>query len=248
MNQIYLTKMILNPRCPQVRRDIGNPQDLHRTISNAFPELAAVDGAPREKYNILHRLDIDRRRGSASLLIQSTEEPAWGHLDPDYAIERETRTIDEQYAAIKDGRKLMFRLHANPSKRDKSKFDSAKPKQRKRFALHKDEDRIDWLQRKGERNGFRLTEIRVSAEKPVTNVTSVGQSLLSFRKHKGSPVVNIGSVVFEGVLEVTDSERFLKDALVKGIGPGKAYGFGLLSIAPLRAANAGVNGRSDSDY
>ena len=38
-------------------------------------------------------------------------------------------------------------------------------------------------------------------------------------------------VVFDGHLRVTD-ERAFKAALANGIGSGKAYGFGLMSIAP----------------
>ena len=36
--------------------------------------------------------------------------------------------------------------------------------------------------------------------------------------------------LFEGVLEVTHPEQ-LRDTLAHGIGPGKAFGFGLLSVA-----------------
>jgi CRISPR system Cascade subunit CasE len=38
-------------------------------------------------------------------------------------------------------------------------------------------------------------------------------------------------VVFEGRLRVTDAEAFRR-ALAAGIGSGKAFGFGLLSVAP----------------
>lgn len=41
-------------------------------------------------------------------------------------------------------------------------------------------------------------------------------------------------VRFDGVLRVTDVEVLL-DALRGGIGPAKAFGFGLLSLAPLPA-------------
>jgi CRISPR system Cascade subunit CasE len=50
---------------------------------------------------------------------------------------------------------------------------------------------------------------------------------------RGDAVVTFASVRFEGVLEVRDADRF-REALANGIGPGKAYGFGLLSIAPVR--------------
>lgn len=45
--------------------------------------------------------------------------------------------------------------------------------------------------------------------------------------------MTFGSVLFEGTLRVADLDRF-RAALMEGIGSGKAYGFGLLSIAPAR--------------
>jgi CRISPR system Cascade subunit CasE len=40
-----------------------------------------------------------------------------------------------------------------------------------------------------------------------------------------------GSVMFDGLLRVSDPDVF-RLTLQKGVGSGKAYGFGLLSIAP----------------
>ena len=47
--------------------------------------------------------------------------------------------------------------------------------------------------------------------------------------------MRFGVALFEGRLEVSDSSQFLA-ALQQGIGSGKAYGFGLLSIASLPGA------------
>ena len=41
--------------------------------------------------------------------------------------------------------------------------------------------------------------------------------------------MKILSVTYEGTLEVTDVERF-KKALTEGIGRGKAYGMGMMTI------------------
>lgn len=248
--EIYLTKMILNPKCKQVQRDFGNPQELHRTISNGFEKVGndefiiekvekkngevvenKIKATPRNKFDILYRLDIDRRHGKATLLVQSTAKPVW-NLSADYA-EINQRSVHEQYGNIENGMNLIFRLQANPAKRDKTKFDDGKPKQRKRFALFRDEDRIDWLQRQGERCGFRLAEIKVSPTSAIANAASVKQDTLIFRRKKDDPKIEIGAVVFEGVLQVTDAAEFQK-ALKSGIGSGKAYGFGLLSIAKAR--------------
>jgi len=43
--------------------------------------------------------------------------------------------------------------------------------------------------------------------------------------------MTFGSVLFEGRLTIDDVEKF-RETLAIGIGSGKAYGFGLLSIAP----------------
>lgn len=40
----------------------------------------------------------------------------------------------------------------------------------------------------------------------------------------------VSTLDFSGVLEVTDPERFSKDALLKGIGPAKAFGCGLMLV------------------
>ncbi len=38
------------------------------------------------------------------------------------------------------------------------------------------------------------------------------------------------SILYEGILQVADHEKF-KDVLFNGIGSGKSFGFGLLSVA-----------------
>src|ERR1035437_5296772 len=56
---------------------------------------------------------------------------------------------------------------------------------------------------------------------------------VNFRADSGGQArkLTFGSVPFEGIMEVADPER-LRDALEYGIGSAKAYGFGLLSVAP----------------
>lgn len=247
MTEIYLTKMILNPKCPQVRRDLGNPQELHRTVSKGFPESENQEHlpkhlreTPRNKFNILHRLEVDKHRGKAVLLVQSTINPDWSFLPRDYADEIKQRSVHEQYGSIENGMTLMFRLQANPTKRigknyqhpDEKKREEftrkfRDDKNRRRISMNTDEDRIEWLKRKGEEVGFQLANVKVA---PIPNVASVEEGKLNFRKERNLPNITFGSVVFEGVLQVTDSDNFRK-ALEKGIGTGKAYGFGLLSIA-----------------
>ncbi|MEM4409317.1 MAG: type I-E CRISPR-associated protein Cas6/Cse3/CasE, partial [Candidatus Caldarchaeum sp.] len=85
-----------------------------------------------------------------------------------------------------------------------------------RRLLLTEEEKVEWLKRKGEENGFRilqcvLTDFRVDILK------------------KDAPAVNVGATQFDGILEVTDPDAFHR-ALISGIGTQKGFGFGLLSI------------------
>lgn len=242
--EIYLTKMILNPQSRKVWDDLGNLQNMHRTVSKAFPKIKVNESAPhhlqktpRNEFNLLHRLDFDSRNGKAVLLVQSSVEPDWSFLQADYAVRIECKTVHEQYANIENGMRLLFRLQANPTKRigksdgraDEKYKPSDERKIRRRVELRTDEEKINWLKRKGEDAGFRLTNVRI--KEAVENAAVHSSSKQFGRRGRDDKKMTFGSVVFEGVLEVTDVETF-RDCMIRGIGSGKAYGFGLLSIAP----------------
>jgi CRISPR system Cascade subunit CasE len=55
----------------------------------------------------------------------------------------------------------------------------------------------------------------------------------STRGRRGDATITLAGARFDGLLQVVDPTLF-RAALATGIGPAKAYGFGLLSIAPLR--------------
>lgn len=267
--EIYLTRMKLNPLSRRVRSEIGNLQELHKTISGAFPAVVNPLNlkphereTPRNKFDILHRLEINARRGEIVLLVQSTHKPDWSKIVErgDFLIEAEEnlacKEIGANYAAIENGMMLQFRLQANPTKRvprSDAKADQrfiqspkeirykelhGKHERRRRVELIADENetleekQIKWLKRKGEEAGFRLANVKVA---PVPNAASVEQSKIKGWRNDSNKPMTFGSVLFEGILTVTDAEKF-RETLTKGIGQGKAYGFGLLSVAKVSAA------------
>ena len=244
--EIYLTKMTLNTESRAVWNDLGNLQNLHRTISRAFPEIENQAHlphheriSPRSEFNLLHRLDFDRHGGRAVLLVQSAIEPNWSFLPDGYADRIECKAVGEQYAAISGGQKLLFRLHANPTKRvgksDERAAAKFKPsengKNRRRVELRTDDEKIEWLRRKGLDAGFRLANARI--KETVANVAAVAGGKIKSRRSDADKPMTFGAATFEGILEVTDAEKF-RQSLKQGIGTGKAYGFGLLSVAPVR--------------
>ena len=64
---------------------------------------------------------------------------------------------------------------------------------------------------------------------------------IDVKKGAGGHGHRLRSVHYEGILEVTDCETLLK-TLVRGIGPGKAFGFGLISVAPINLPAVGEAG------
>jgi CRISPR system Cascade subunit CasE len=158
------------------------------------------------------------------------------------------KSIGESYARIETGVNLRFRLQANPTKRvgksDVKAADKFKPspdaKIRRRVELIGDENetveekQIKWLARKGEGAGFQIANVAIKAA--VQNAVAVGQGKLQARRGDGSRPMTFGTVIFDGVLRVTDADKF-RETLIKGIGSGKAYGFGLLSVAPVNSGD-----------
>ena len=80
---------------------------------------------------------------------------------------------------------------------------------------------LSWLSRKGEAHGFCFNP---------DEVRTVPRSRQYFIK--GGRLGLHSGVEFQGLLRVTDPKRFA-DAFAHGVGTGKAFGFGLLVLAPI---------------
>ncbi|HWP40536.1 MAG TPA: type I-E CRISPR-associated protein Cas6/Cse3/CasE [Tepidisphaeraceae bacterium] len=138
---------------------------------------------------------------------------------------------------IEPGARFSFRLLANPTKRSPLTKDqwlkrkqANEPIKRPRLQLtwNPGDDPAnvfqDWLQARARRAGFRLVEATL-------RIPRIGYAYI----RKGGPQdkpQRLRSVLYEGLLEVTNADDFRR-ALQSGIGPAKAFGFGLLSIAPV---------------
>lgn len=226
---MYLSLIRLNLSDHRVRRDLADCQELHRTMMSAFPQKDGPGIGARAAFEVLYRLDMGAAGEAPSLLVQSELAPDWSRLrDSGYCAGDKTgkpaavcKDIAEAYAGLQGGQVLRFRLAANPTKKtgttSKAQRLAGMPKSNgRREALVAESDQLSWLRRKGDQLGFELLGATVT---PVAEDGQRQKKLLHFR-----------GVVYEGHLRVTDANRF-REALASGIGPGKAYGFGLMSIA-----------------
>lgn len=214
---MYLSRLILNPRSRRAQSEAGDPYQMHRSIMRAFPE-----GAKEMGERVLFRLETQPRSGGLTLLVQSHLEPDWswlaepgarGYLLP---VPEPNPWVKRFELRLEPGQRLAFRLRANPTVK---KTDDDQKK--KRRALVDEEAQMAWLTRKGEQGGFRVIAARVAKQGEINGWVESTPQRQRYR---------LSAVQFDGVLEVTDPQR-LHDCVANGIGSGKGFGFGLLSLA-----------------
>jgi CRISPR system Cascade subunit CasE len=211
---MYLSRLQLNPAHPRARRDLASAYELHRTLSRAFTLDATT---PPSRF--LWRREADRcGPPGTTVLVQAAQPGAWA------ALQDATEVGDGYFAAldgnkpvplqtfVQEGRHYRFRLLANPTV----------TRAGKRYGLHDDESRHAWLLRQGQRHGFEV----LAAERGASGRLKVPQG-------QRERSITLDAVLFEGVLRTTDAPA-LRSAWAVGIGPGKALGLGMLSLAPMR--------------
>lgn len=233
---MYLSRLLINPRDQQARHDLADCQALHARLLSAFPHIEDQGDDARAQFGLLYRID-ENAKGQIQVLAQSSDMPNWSSLPPGYLLmtgdteNPACKAVDGFYESLAAGTVLRFRLRANPTKKidTKSGPDGVR-RNGKRIELRSEEQWLAWLQRKSEQHGFALNTSGMDSQRLNAQATDQGKMLGKRNGTEGRGRITLASVLFNGVLAITDAERFRK-ALRQGIGSGKAYGFGLLSVA-----------------
>lgn len=222
---------------------LRNPYRVHQRLCMAFPSdprkkldpafLAPYIPADFDKQvhvprssgrGFLFRVDPLRHDRSVILVLSSTM-PDWTYAFQNaihlLAAEPQVKDHDPKLVV---GERLRFRLHANPVRNDLSRRTECKGSKRgKRVPLRKPDDQITWLRERLVKSGATLLDT------PPVLARSEGIRTVRRPERDGDQPIYQG-VLFEGVLEVQNPDK-LTEAIRAGIGPGKAFGFGLLSLA-----------------
>jgi CRISPR system Cascade subunit CasE len=206
---MYLSQLKLNPTQPEARRDLGDAYQMHRTLARAFATDAA-SAIPR----FLWRLERERSPGAGNkVLVQAATGARWAALEalPGYLVAGVAEKVVDLDRLIVEGNILRFRLRANPAvKRDG-----------KRWGLHGEQEQLAWLQRQGARVGFAVVGADVSQ-----------RERMRAAQGRSGMLITVDSVQFDGQFRVLDPVA-LRNAVCTGLGPGKAMGLGMLSLAPI---------------
>lgn len=226
---MYLSLLRLNLANRQVHRDLADCQQMHRTIMSAFPTVAGARD-PRAQMGVLYR--IEKRRVGVQVFVQSQVRPDWSSLPDLYLMESaQTKDITDFMNGIQEGEMLRFRLRANPT------YKQAQPGKKNsiRRAIRGEEAILQWLHRKAEAGGFALINLPFNPDLPDVRVTCESYRGARANGKRELGEIRFEPVVFDGVLRVTDAGRF-RQTLKDGVGPSKAYGCGLLSVARFAVA------------
>ncbi|MDD5219466.1 MAG: type I-E CRISPR-associated protein Cas6/Cse3/CasE [Candidatus Bipolaricaulis sp.] len=246
LQRAYLSRLLLNPQSRQVRTELAQPYEMHRTLMQAFEGyLADGENRGREKVGMLFRAEVDERDHRVVVYVQSLMEPEWSFLEDfgEYLLDTAEgptaicKDVSKAYGQLLDRQTLAFRLRANPTKRIGSDAEHGGLLAGKRVGLLREEKQIAWLARKGATAGFEL--LRAECPHPqegvqrVPSVTARVEGRQEGRKREGHQLHTMThlAVLFDGLLRVTNAADF-RQTLIRGIGSGKAFGFGLLSIGP----------------
>lgn len=200
---MYLSRVELNLSNRETMRAMVSPKIFHGAIENSFDD------------NRLRKLwRIDTLNGKKYILILSEDIPKLEAFAAKFGLEGkyETKEYTPLLDRISNGGVWHFRLTANPVVKSNGKIMAhITPCYQKK-----------WLLDRAESHGFSLNEEEFQV---------VSSTWYDFYKKSGNSScrVRMLSVIFEGVLQVTDAEKF-KELLCCGIGREKAYGQGLLTI------------------
>ncbi|MCL2625835.1 MAG: type I-E CRISPR-associated protein Cas6/Cse3/CasE [Cystobacterineae bacterium] len=189
-----------------VLKRVPPPNIIHGILSAAFP-----GERNRETNENLWR--VDDLENSKELLIVSPNAPELQRIVREIGVlDARNKTLDYKpfLGRIDQGQTWNFRLCANPVEHKKQNRNG---KRGKIYALRSVTEQLEWLDRKSAEHGFDVKGCSVAGD-----------------TWKVFDAVRIRAVTFEGLLAVDNAEKF-RVALMKGIGRGKAYGCGLLTIA-----------------
>lgn len=213
---MYLHRILLDLNKRDTVFALGNPRLLHAAIEGSFVG---------ERERKLWRLDS--YQGKYYLLVLSNQASEFKPLVARYGV-RDAAVERLDYARflekLEAGQTWKFRLVANPVQ--SSVKNTRTDGENIRGSVHAHvtiDQQKQWLLSRQESLGVRILQEQF-------DVTAT--NWYQFKKRDKNQV-SLKVAAYEGVLEIENAE-LLKKVLVGGLGRAKAYGCGLLTLAPLR--------------
>lgn len=218
---MFLTRFEINRRRRGAIKLLGSPQAMHAAVMAAYPSDARTADA-RAEARVLWRVD-DSPTG-LFLYVVGPSKPDLTHLVEQAGWPTtkswDTRDYDGFLDSLSADQLWSFRLVTNPTKSTKV----GGRERSQRVAHVTAAQQLAWLMDRSTSLGF---DIPLAEGEPQAAVT--WRELSSFRR--GHSQVTLSRCRVDGMLRVTDPDA-LRATLRQGVGPAKAYGCGLMTLAP----------------
>ena len=217
---VWLTRIVPDPRSGDARRDTAGTEGaihLHRRLMSLYPPDIGPDA--RAGLGVLFRLE-DTPTGS-HILLQSTHQPDLAKLPTAYGT-ADTRTLDPLLDALRPGLPIRYRCVASavrkPGATTRALYNLPPVVALSGAAAD------EWWTRQATTAG--LT--------PHTLHSAPLDAVQGQRGRHGPAAeqrVRHARTRFDGTATITDPD-LLRTKITEGVGRGKSYGCGLLSVAP----------------
>jgi CRISPR system Cascade subunit CasE len=212
-----LTRIVLNRLHPAVRRDLADREQLHKTTMRLLPDPAGPTA--RAIGGLLYRMEPGIE---AVLLVQTAYPPHLAGLYDGYGTAH-SRDLTGMFQALTAGLPVRYRITTAPAACGPASQATPHPRTgRRRGTRHAltGPDATTWWQRKATAAGLHL------ADEPTASPCPFPQS-----PTRTAPAPYHHLIRFDGQATITDPAA-VAAAVREGIGRGKSYGAGLLSLAP----------------
>ncbi|MFC7326649.1 type I-E CRISPR-associated protein Cas6/Cse3/CasE [Marinactinospora rubrisoli] len=231
---MLLSRVRLNTARAGARKLLASPQAMHAAVMASFAEEPAPTP---EGGRVLWRLDRNSRT-EVFCYIVSPAKPDLTHVVEQAGWPTtqtwETRDYLPLLTRLEAGQTWSFRLTANPVHSIRNKDGVPTKVTAHRTPRHQ----LAWLLQRQEANGFQIVTKPPGQRRTPDDVHEVivhDRHSRQFGKTEADGKQNrvpLVSVTFDGRLEVTDPDA-LRRMLVRGLGRAKAYGCGLMTLAPV---------------
>lgn len=221
MTDLHLARIRLNPASRDVQRDLADAKQLHTTLMRLLPDRLGPE--PRRLANLLFRVETDQT--GTTVLAQATHPLDPGRLPTGYG-RSETKTLTPMLAALTTGLRVRYRIDVNPTKSEPAPATSGGKRPRGTVRALSGPEADAWWHKRASTCG-----LAVETAVPTKSAWPPRPG----RNRRDA--IRISLWRYDGTATVTDPET-LRRALTEGIGRGKPYGAGLLSLLPERPGRA----------
>lgn len=228
---MHLSRLRLNPTRRDSRRLVGSPQAMHAAVMGSHPSLD--DSATgrvlwRSDQYASHDLQLYVLSPAAPDFTGLLEQAGWPTQ-----ISWDTTAYEPFLAKLAAGQEWTYRLTANPVR--VLPKDPASGVRRGKVSPHLTvRQQQEWLVKHSASWGFTVPAddtFGIDAEVRERHTASFARRDPSDSTHRKA--IALTRATFRGTLTVTDADA-LRHALTHGMGRAKAYGCGLMTLAPIK--------------